>query len=454
MVARRPKLPCGRALRAEAGRGRALVRIALILALAFPPLGAAAKSLALIVGNDSYGNIAQLQKARADARSYSELFTGLGYAVTRIEDADAATMAGALTAFYASIAEGDTVAFLYSGHGWSDGNTNYLVATDAPAGGTEDALAAMSFALRNGRDGILDRIAERKPGLTLAVVDACRNNPFQVTGTRGLALGRGLVAERPASGTFIAFSAGVGQTALDGLSRRDRDPNSVFTRHFLSELRKPQDLRTAFKTAQTAVYLEAETVGHAQRPAYYDEIVGEVCLTGRCGIPASSPRQPWAGQDTAGTPETSDSRVAVSQDWATFAETEAGICWAATTPIVTRDLDRAGIRLAAKPRAVVLSANFFRGRNDIAEVTFTGGYDLDEETGPLLEIGSLQFTFGARGVWAWTSGPSADARIVAAMQSENRAVLTVRSADGHMFSYTFSLRGFAESLETARQYCR
>ncbi|MCU0907567.1 MAG: hypothetical protein MUF73_09000, partial [Rhodobacteraceae bacterium] len=57
---------------------------------------------------------------------------------------------------------------------------------------------------------------------------------------------------------------------------------SVFTRHFLAELAKPQDLQAAFKATQAEVNRLAATVGHPQRPAYYDEVVGLACLSGSC----------------------------------------------------------------------------------------------------------------------------------------------------------------------------
>ena len=244
---------------------------------------AAAKSIALIIGNDTYENIDRLQKARADASGYNALFSQLGFDVTMRTDLSGRDMVFELATFFDRIEPGDTVVFVFAGHGWSDGAENYLVPTDIRISGSETLLARESFPLRNGVNGVIDEIAKRGARLTLAIIDACRNNPFEASdGTRTIGMSRGLVPVSAPTGTFVAFSAGAGQTALDRISDTDAVPYSVFTRHFLSELTKPQDLQSAFKQTQKLVNDEAGRIGHPQRPAYYDEVVGSACLTGQC----------------------------------------------------------------------------------------------------------------------------------------------------------------------------
>lgn len=254
----------------------------LALAFCYPTVGIA-KSLALIIGNDSYTNIAPLRKARSDAAGYSALFAGQGFDVTLREDLGGRDMVFELSTFFDRIQPGDTVVFVFSGHGWSDGTENFLVPTDIRTSGSETLLARESFALRNGVNGVIDEINKRGAGLTLAIIDACRNNPFTPKeGTRSVGLSKGLAPLQAPVGTFVAFSAGAGQTALDRLSNNDPAPYSVFTRHFLQELGKPQDLQSAFKQTQRLVNEEAGRVGHPQRPAYYDEVIGSACLSDNC----------------------------------------------------------------------------------------------------------------------------------------------------------------------------
>lgn len=253
------------------------------------PAAAMAKSMALIIGNDKYENVTPLKKAASDAAGYHRLLVQQGFDVSLHTDLDAREMTFELATFFDRIDPGDTVVFVFAGHGWSDGRENFLVPTDIRPSGSETLLSRESFPLRNGANGIIDEIAKRGAGLTLAIIDACRDNPFAAQGgTRSVGISRGLAPLKAPTGTFVAFSAGAGQTALDRLSDGDSEPYSVFTRHFLRELSKPQDLQAAFKRTQRLVNNDAAEVGHPQRPAYYDEVIGSACLFGRCdGTPAA-----------------------------------------------------------------------------------------------------------------------------------------------------------------------
>src|SRR6185312_5825086 len=120
------------------------------------------------------------------------------------------------------------------------------------------------------------------------VLDACRNNPFARPGTRALPGGGGLSPIVPPEGTFVLFSAGAKQTALDALSDGDPDPNSVFTRSFVRELAVPgETLVQLAKRTQGEVRQVASAAHHEQTPAYYDEIVGDFVLNTK-PAPASS----------------------------------------------------------------------------------------------------------------------------------------------------------------------
>ena len=89
-------------------------------------------------------------------------------------------------------------------------------------------------------DRIIERLQNKKVRTAILVFDACRNNPFERSGTRAVAGGGGLapMTQLP-EGVFSVFSAGPRQTALDRLSNNDDNPNSVFTRTFAKELLQP-----------------------------------------------------------------------------------------------------------------------------------------------------------------------------------------------------------------------
>ena len=294
---------------------RSIVFGGLMMLAGLLPSALGAEAVALVIGNDDYAHVAKLKMARQDSRGYVALFEARGFRTFHLEDADGAAMRLALARFYDSISPGDTVAFVYAGHGWSNGTNNYLLPTDVADSGSQSVIEAQSFDLRNGVNGIVDEIARRGAGFTLAVIDACRDNPFRSeNGTRALGVTRGLARVSAPQGMFIAFSAGEGQTALDRLGN-EGEQYSVFTRHFLRELARPQDVQSAFKATQLAVNRDAQSVGHSQRPAYYDEVIGQVCLPPGCAagvqvaaLPASPP----------GSPAPARAVPDAAQEWADF----------------------------------------------------------------------------------------------------------------------------------------
>jgi uncharacterized caspase-like protein len=263
----------------------------------------AEKRLALVIGNDAYQHIDALQKARADAKSYAALLREKGFSVEDRYDLGFIDMQGAIGEFVEKIAPGDTAVFVYSGHGWSDGAHNYLVGVDAPDRASQDVLTRLSLPIRNGLTGVLDDFERKGAALKVAIIDACRDNPFQPPpGQRSYGLARGLRPEG-VEGSFVVYSAGEGQSAMDRLSEADADPNSVFTRAFLPLLRADLPLLDAIKTAQELVHEHARSAGHDQSPAYYDEVLGEACLSRECKEPSAAPPSGPRSASAAGRPK-------------------------------------------------------------------------------------------------------------------------------------------------------
>ena len=86
----------------------------------------------------------------------------------------------------------------------------------------------------------------------------------------------GLVEMKRKKGSFVIYSAGAGETALDKLRPDDAEQNSVFTRKFWPILTTPGlPVVEIAKRTQVEVNALAATVPHRQAPAYYDEIVGQ-----------------------------------------------------------------------------------------------------------------------------------------------------------------------------------
>lgn len=243
--------------------------------------------LALVIGNQNYANLEPLQKASGDAVTYAELFEARGFDQVMLHhDLTRQAMDQALAAFIEAIRPGDTAVFVYSGHGWSDGTQNYLVGTDAPLEGSQEFLKRISVPIRNGANGIIDEMQARGATLKVAIIDACRDNPFAAQGgTRSTGLAKGLnrLSEPPPDGTFLVFSAGAGQVALDRLADDDQSPNGVFTRTFIPLLQQNLTLLDATKATQETVYALAARAGYSQQPSFYDETRGNrACLWDNC----------------------------------------------------------------------------------------------------------------------------------------------------------------------------
>jgi hypothetical protein len=248
-----------------------------------------AKRLALVIGNDSYQNVQPLKNARSDAKAIAAELKAVGFDVTLKQDLTQKMMKSALRDFKAQVAGGDEVVFYFSGHGVQFGGTNFLVPVDITAD-SEAQVADDAVPLQR----ILDDLTEQKARFSLAIIDACRSNPFKEAG-RAIG-GRGLVPVTPATGQMIMYSAGAGQAALDNLGPHDNDPNGVFTRVLIQEMRKPGvPAGTLLKDVQSDVVDLAHGVGHEQVPALYDQSLGKFYFrpgapsAAANGAPASAP---------------------------------------------------------------------------------------------------------------------------------------------------------------------
>jgi uncharacterized caspase-like protein len=243
--------------------------------LAVPP--DSGRRFALVIGNNAYQNLDRLQKAVNDARAIGDALGKLGFEVMRVEDAPRRLMNQKVAEFARKVGRGDTAFFFYAGHGVEIRGTNYLLAVDTPPAHEGDESLITSEGIP--ADTVIEQLQERGAKVTLVVLDACRENPFKQAGTRGIGATRGLGQITAPEGVFVLYSAGVGQTALDRLSDKDPNPNSVFTRTLVQFIGKPGlSVQAMAKTTQAEVRRLAASVNHQQMPAYYDQILGQYTL--------------------------------------------------------------------------------------------------------------------------------------------------------------------------------
>src|SRR5215813_8523342 len=285
--------------------------IAALFLASFAALAAPAqaeKRVALVIGNNDYKNVSKLQKAVNDARTMGDTLKQLGFSVMVAENQNRAQFSQSLLAFDNAVGPGDTAFFFYAGHGFEIAGQNYLLPTDVPAAteGQEELVRDASVLA----DRIVERLQKKQVRTSILVFDACRNNPFERSGTRAVAGGGGLapMTQLP-EGVFSIFSAGYKQTALDRLSNDDNSPNSVFTRTFAKELLLPgENLVEVAQHTRRQVSEMAESIGHKQIPAYSDQMVDNVFLNGAARAQADA-KPAEAPQKVAALPPVSVPRV-------------------------------------------------------------------------------------------------------------------------------------------------
>lgn len=236
---------------------------------ALRPMATNPRRKALVIGNNAYEHVARLDNAQTDALAIADALQTVGFQVTVGRDLSERRMKEVLRQFRQTVQGGDEVVVYFAGHGVQLANTNYLLPVDI-RGQNEEEVKDESIPLQR----ILDDMQERRAGFMLAIIDACRDNPFRVA-TRA-ARSRGLAPTSAATGQMIIFSAGTGQQALDKLGNNDTERNGLFTRLLLREMKKPGlSIDRIVRSVRTEVARLAKTVGHEQTPAVYDQTLGD-----------------------------------------------------------------------------------------------------------------------------------------------------------------------------------
>uniref|UniRef100_UPI0011AE420A caspase family protein n=1 Tax=Methylobacterium sp. B34 TaxID=95563 RepID=UPI0011AE420A len=239
----------------------------------------AAKRFALVIGNGAYRNVPSLKNAKNDAAAIAAKLEKVGYEVLYVTDLDRRSMNQAISTFLARIEPGSEALVYYAGHGVELNGSNYLLPIDIPAL-SPDQERMLRTEGANLTDLLLD-LEARSARVTLVILDACRDNPFREANssgtTRSLGSTRGLGRVDPPRGTFVIFSAGVGEQAIDNLGSEDTNPNGLFTRKLLTLLDqdgleiRPMVQRLRAEVRQAAL----SGTGRSQIPSYYDQLLGE-----------------------------------------------------------------------------------------------------------------------------------------------------------------------------------
>ena len=186
------------------------------------------KRKAVVVGMSDYGSRERnLPDAFNDADDMAGVLTQLGFEVTLLKNNDLQNLETNLNNWYKTIERNDMAIFYYAGHGMKIKEVNYLIPVDFPAD-VEEANVKYK-ALSVGQ--VLDNMDEKQVGMKLLILDACQDNPFKRSWSRG-SEEKGLAEMKAPTGIYILFSSWPGSTAQEGSRYNLR--NGVFT-YFLKQ---------------------------------------------------------------------------------------------------------------------------------------------------------------------------------------------------------------------------
>ena len=236
--------------------------LAVVLGCAFAALQAGpaeARRVALVIGNADY-KIGPLQNPVSDAAAVAEAFEkALKFdKVILRRNLGAEGFRAALLELSREASGAELGVVYFAGHGTEVGGKNFLIPVDASLA-RASALALEAIPL----DAVLEQLdGVRK--LKLVILDACRNNIFQLSGAKR-SQGRGLVRIEPEGNTLVAFAAKEGTTADDGKGR-----HSPYTAALLKHIATPGlEINLLFRRVRTDVLA---ATGGSQQPAEYHSL--------------------------------------------------------------------------------------------------------------------------------------------------------------------------------------
>ena len=215
---------------------------------ASPSQPAGPRKVALIIGNGAYKNVQPLANPPRDAKLIASTFRDLGFAtVTLAPDLGRDKFFASLHEFGLEAEKADWAVVYYAGHGMEIGGVNYLIPVDARLKADSDA-ETQAVALEQ----VIAAVAGARK-LRLVMLDACRDNPFEKTMQRTIALklvNRGFSNIEPEAGFMVVYAAKHGETALDGDSF-----NSPFATVLARVIKEPKiEVRKLFDIVRDDVW--------------------------------------------------------------------------------------------------------------------------------------------------------------------------------------------------------
>ncbi|MCP4699636.1 MAG: caspase family protein, partial [Gammaproteobacteria bacterium] len=252
---------------------RALLALLLISAAAEL---SARERYALLIGNTRYdSDFGNLTGPKNDVDALASLLREYEFKVSAYYDLTQRKMDNAVGAFVGLLNTGDTALFYYAGHAVQDDKEyNWLIPVrthialqeqlNSRAVNAQEILNAMEHATQG----------KRRSGITLMLLDACRDYPLpsqlasRSMGNRGLAR-----MTASAQGTFISFAAAPGKRVPDA----GRYGRSAYVNSLLSAIRQysGETVEQMFKHVVAGVKTET---GDVQQPWTRNSLTGDFCF--------------------------------------------------------------------------------------------------------------------------------------------------------------------------------
>jgi len=215
------------------------------------------KRFALVIGNGAYAGSARLDNPVADSEAIAASLKRHGFQVYLERNLTRPQMIAAIQKFSMDASDADLSVLYFAGHGVQINGVNFLVPIDV----------SVADANRMGFDAVsLNTLIDTAlPGKArLVFLDACRDNPWLKSGTRGLT--RGLAPVSVTSGTLISYATKDGSVAFDGSGR-----HSPFTQALLEHIDQPEDIGIVLRRVRERVM---KLTNGQQQPWEYGSLTG------------------------------------------------------------------------------------------------------------------------------------------------------------------------------------
>ena len=243
--------------------------IFILLVFIVPQLEAQESSkFALVIGNSEYGEdeSSWLENPTNDSKLISYTLEKLDFNVTYHENIKNKAEASEIFKSYKDLIENAQVSLIYyAGHGLQINQENYIVPTQVKL---KDEFDVEDYCFPINRITKLLDNENNDDRTNIMILDACRDNPFELSMSRSLK-GSGLTKQKTPSGTFIAYSTGYGETADDSPNEK----NSLYCTSLNKYLNyKDLTIEQVFKYVRTDVY---NKTNKKQRPVQENLLIGE-----------------------------------------------------------------------------------------------------------------------------------------------------------------------------------